>query len=285
MRLVPSYVLPPATELAIAALRPWRTLDFDAHRWRGLRDAVAQQLGVKPCELSTLHGLGGDATPRKNRRRTTGRRSNVEALELLVRTYEDFICEVVAPHVASEWGGSCDEVVFQAVPSLRVSPPDVKPSGQRHRDGAYGHQPGMINWWLPLTPAYGTNTLWLEDSSTTSADAESDAHAGRRRLQKRAQPLEGSFGTLHRFHGHARFHFTRPNDTPHTRVSLDMRVVPGPAYDDDWPGSRHAATGRQAFFLGGYYAACARDPGTGEWRVRREIKGGFLRGNAARRLS
>ena len=30
-------------------------------------------------------------------------------------------------------------------------------------------------------------------------------------------------------------HFTRPNTTPHTRVSLDFRVVPGPYHDSPYP--------------------------------------------------
>mmetsp|Transcript_29018 Transcript_29018/g.34486 ORF Transcript_29018/g.34486 Transcript_29018/m.34486 type:complete len:108 (+) Transcript_29018:608-931(+) len=92
-----------------------------------------------------------------------------------------------------------------------------------------------------------------------------------------ATPLEGDFGMMHRFYGNELFHFTVPNDTEVTRVSLDFRVVPGPLYDDDYPGSRNEVNGKQAFFLGGYYAwaDCSDD---GVWTVRQD-GAGVIRGN------
>ena len=283
MRLLPSYELSAHMSSSIAPLRPWAMLEFDPEKWRPLCAATASQLGCELHELSLLHEIDAarGITKRKNRRRTTGARLDVDALQDMVRAYEQFVCEVVAPHVAESFIGPCDEVVFQAVPSLRVAVPSSKAAGQRHRDGAYGHQPGQINFWLPLAPAHGNNTLWLEPPS--SADDAEDVGAGRQHLQSPdAWPLEGSFGTLHRFHGHACFHFTKPNDTPTTRVSLDFRVIPGPCYDDDWSGSRNQETGVQCFFIGGYYAKAAFDGR--RWAVRRETKpgGGFLRSNAAK---
>ena len=81
-----------------------------------------------------------------------------------------------------------------------------------------------------------------------------------------------------RFNGNELFHFTRPNDSSRTRVSLDFRVVPGPLYDDDYTGSRSPKNGRQSFFLGGYYAwaECGKD---GVWSVR-DDGGGLVRGNS-----
>jgi len=271
MRLLTSFELAPAARAAIAPLRPHVVERFDPCEWRGLREATARQLGCCPADLDLLHEIeaarGGP--PRKARRRTTGSRLNVDALADLVSTYEAFVCRVIAPHVAARYGDACDAVVFQAMPSLRVATPSDQPNGQRHRDGDYGHQPGQINWWLPLTRCFGRNTLWLEPAGGGEA-----------------RPLEGEFGTLHRFHGHAQHHFTCPNDTGTTRVSLDFRTVPWPCYDDDWPASRSPATGQQAFFLGGYYAKAERDGTTGEWRVARsasEERDGPLRGNAAKR--
>lgn len=269
MRLLTSFDLPPAARTAIAPLRPHTVERFDPCEWRGLREATARQLCCDAADLDILHEIeaarGGP--PRKARRRTTGSRLDVDALVDLVRTHEAFVCRVIAPHIAAGYGETCESVVFQAMPSLRVATPSDKPTGQRHRDGDYGHQPGQINWWLPLTSCFGRNTLWLEPTGGGAA-----------------LPLEGEFGTLHRFHGHAQHHFTRPNDTGKTRVSLDFRTVPGPCYDDDWPASRAPASGRQAFFLGGYYAKAVRDRATGAWRVARsasEVRDGPLRGNAA----
>lgn len=247
------------------SLREHRVLSFDPHCWNNLRASVATQLRCPPDDLGRLHELDaerdGAASRRKNRRRTTGGNANVRALEALTRTYRDFVCAVVAPHVAAEYdGGDCDELVFQAVPALRVTPPSANAAGQRHRDSGYGHQPSQTNFWLPLSPARGSNTLWVEGLDGTSA----------------ATPLEGDFGTLHRFHGHALYHFTKPNDTGATRVSLDFRVCPGADFDDDYEGSR-AANGKQMFFVGGYYARARRRAGA--WAVC-DDGAGLLRGNA-----
>ena len=197
-----------------------------------------------------------------------------------------------------------DELVFQTTPALRVSPPAERPAGRRHRDADYGkrrptrtrshgkqraltrtavwlagHQPSQINFWMPLSAAFGSNTLHVEDEGdgacrATSADGDGGARAAADGADAEAEPtrgishlaLEGEFGTLHRFDGNRRHHFTLPNDTGATRVSLDFRVVPGPLFDDDWPRSRNPKTGRQSFFVGGYYAR-ARRYSSGEWRV------------------
>ena len=148
----------------LAPLRPWAVLYFEASRWRALQEAVASQLRCPAVELGRLHEIEASrgTAPRKSRRRTTGRRRDVEALEELVLSYRAFICEVVAPHVAATFDGPCDELVFQANPSLRVVVPGGRPSGRRHCDADYGHQPGQVNFWLPLAHAHGPNTLWVE---------------------------------------------------------------------------------------------------------------------------
>ena len=67
-------------------------------------------------------------------------------------------------------------------------------------------------------------------------------------------------GTLHRFYGNGCRHFTVPNTTDITRVSLDLRVVPGPLYDNDFEGSRHKVGGRRqdaAFALCVHYLSAA----------------------------
>jgi hypothetical protein len=266
-----------AAELpGMAGLRPWAVLPFDVARWAPLLEHAAAQARCEPAALGRLH-LFDDATaplPRKNRQRTQGRRADPVALDALVAAYEAFVCEVVAPHVADAFDGPCDALYFQAMPSLRISPPAAAPAGRRHRDADYGHQPGQVNFWLPLAPAFGANTLWVEGL----------------RADEPATPLEGGFGTLHRFHGHALTHATRPNDTGATRVSLDFRVIPGPVYDDDWAGSRAAggdgdeaahAGGAQRFFLGGYYSRARREDARAPWRICGS-GGGRLRGNAAR---
>lgn len=143
------------------------------------------------------------------------------------------------------------EVVFQAVPILRVSPPSTVPMGRRHKDRDYGHQPGQVNFWMPLCSAFGANSLFVE------AD---NAHGA-------SHPLEGDWGDIHRFYGNGLYHHTVPNTTGTTRISLDFRVVPMPLYDDDWPASRGRRNGQQQFFIGGYYKLCRKDAQSGRWSL------------------
>ena len=136
-------------------------------------------------KLNTLHTIDAarGSTPRRESKRFQGKNKDLDALHALCAGYERFIVEVVAPRVAAQWDArnvNCDtnstdhrgnaaaappplrRVVFQRQPCLRVSPPKPGPSGRRHRDRDYNHQPGQVNYWLPLAPAAGHNTLWVE---------------------------------------------------------------------------------------------------------------------------
>lgn len=52
---------------------------------------------------------------------------------------------------------------IQAVPTFRVHFPNSRAVGEPHTDWQYGHQPGEVTCWLPLTPAYGSATVWVAD--------------------------------------------------------------------------------------------------------------------------
>jgi len=147
----PPTALPPGHAIALASLHQHGVLQFDTARWAGLRSATAGSLRCAPDELGMLHEHDEieDSPRRKNRQRTTGRNANPEALAELARTYRQFICEVVAPHIAEEYAGSdvfgeCSSLAFQAVPSLRCATPSPNAKGHRHCDSQYCHQPGQV---------------------------------------------------------------------------------------------------------------------------------------------
>ncbi|CAE8624945.1 unnamed protein product [Polarella glacialis] len=130
--------------------------------------------------------------------------------------YRRFVREVVAPLV-----GDPEGLVFQCPPTLRCQLPSSRPLGRRHRDDAYeGHQGEEINFWLPLTKVWGSNTLHVE-----SRPGQADF-----------RPLELSYGEFLRFHGGQCEHFTMANDTGATRVSLDFRVIPRSVWRDQFGG-------------------------------------------------
>jgi len=132
--------------------------------------------------------------------------------------YECLLRQIVLPHLAT----FVTERVFycQWPPSLRVQPGPSESHGRIHCDAEYGHQPGELNFWMPLTffPLTGT-TLWAESSPGLG-----DFH-----------PLPVDYGQLARFHGTACRHYVPGNSTSSTRVSMDFRVGLGRAYfDPEW---------------------------------------------------
>ena len=152
----------------------------------------------------------------------------------------------------------------QAKPCIRFQQPSNKRTTTPHCDSFYGHQPGQINFWLPLTRSFGSNSLYSE-----SEPGKRDFHSFDCNLNllnnNQSANNEGKMTMIDtgnnvtemmRFYGNECVHFTEANRTEITRVSLDFRIVPGFVYDDDYVGSRHSKNGRQLFKVapeGEYY--------------------------------
>lgn len=108
---------------------------------------------------------------------------------------------------------------YQRPPTLRLQPGPARAVVKTHRDADYGHQPGELNYWIPLTDIALTGVdLWCE----------SDADLGD------YSPLCTQIGEVSSFHGTACRHYVNRNETPNTRASLDFRVGIGPYYDPEW---------------------------------------------------
>ena len=107
----------------------------------------------------------------------------------------------------------------------------------RHCDADYFHQPHEINYWLPCTPTFGSNTLHVE-----SAPGRADY-----------RPMELQVGELLRFFGHQCDHFSLPNESGVTRLSLDFRVVPRSRFRECYPGS-HKPDGSPRFGVNAFFA-------------------------------
>jgi len=233
-------------------------LTFDTGKFQ-LQEAVLEMLaGTEPSVLST--GLAGvheafDASWdrsksfKKHTKRLNGQLCKSTHGARLRRECERFVCDFIAPQVQAHMP-LCDSLFFESMPSLRIQPPSDERLGYPHSDGMYFHQRGQLNFWVPMTRVYSSNTLWVE-----SKPGLQDYH-----------PLELDYGQCARFYGNQCMHFTLPNDTPHTRVSLDLRVVPGPCFDTDPPESR-GRNGRPLFTVGGYYALATYCHDLGTWAV------------------
>jgi hypothetical protein len=136
--------------------------------------------------------------------------------------YLEFVADVLLPRL----GGSC--LAVQQSPTFRCHLPRTGSTGKPHRDEDYGHPVSELNFWVPLTAVYGSNSLWCE-----SARGVGDFSA-----------FEAIVGDCVQFYGNQCWHRVLPNETEGTRVSIDFRVVREAEFSP--------ATFRR-FELGGFY--------------------------------
>jgi len=103
---------------------------------------------------------------------------------------------------------------YQVVPTFRVHLPGNVAVGEFHTDEDYNHSPGEINYWVPFTPAFGTNSVFIESSQGSGEFS----------------PIEANYGDIVTFDAVRWQHGNKLNTTGQTRVSFDFRCVPKSAY-------------------------------------------------------
>ena len=156
----------------------------------------------------------------------------------LNEAYMRFLREVVLPQLPDPEGW-----LYQKEPNLRCHLPGTgRHLVLRHCDADYFHQPHELNFWLPCTSCYGSNTLWTE-----SAPGAGDY-----------RPVELQVGQLLRFYGHQCDHYSLPNESGVTRLSLDFRVVPRSHFCEAYPGS-HMGDCKARFGIGGFFGVLGPD--------------------------
>lgn len=123
-----------------------------------------------------------------------------------------------------------DPFRFQRKPGIRIHLPNVL-TVQFHTDEWYGHGADVVNFWMPLTDAFDSNTLFiasLEDSLVEVQRLEAEKATINSDLAKIAGPLLSGYGKLHVFNARC-VHGSQTNCTGQTRVSIDFRVLPAGA--------------------------------------------------------
>ena len=198
--------------------------DVDTYVLRGCVQALLRRVGP------TLGGFANDTlesfVPKGSKffKSTAQQRLLTEAVladAAFLALYQRLVHEVVLPDLARRLEASEMAVTrfyYQFPPTMRVQPP-----GERyivpHNDASYGHQPGEVNFWMPLTDYSLTETtLWVE-----TAENEGDYH-----------PVEVTHGEIASFHGTKCRHHVPKNPSSYTRVSVDFRVGVDGCYDPDW---------------------------------------------------
>lgn len=205
-----------------------RTLRYDAERFEFVRAASAL-FGLDDGEpmgdlhLSPIRATLEDTPPalrraqiqaqlgpkvtkeeRKDARNHAVRWDKREEWLAFMEVYRRFIHEWVVPQCGDE------PLLYQRKPILRVVMPGSVAPTQMHVDADYFHDANEINFWVPLTSVWGSNSLWSESSPGLGDFA----------------PFVAGPGEAIRFYGNRCRHYTLPNDEVGTRVSIDFRVVP-----------------------------------------------------------
>jgi hypothetical protein len=123
---------------------------------------------------------------------------------------------------------------FQRVPTFRVHFPGNVAVGEFHTDGDYNHGAGEINFWVPFTPTWGTNTVWVEQELGRGDYRPVELTPG--------QVLV--FDSVHWRHGN------KLNDTSSTRVSFDFRCIPMADYA---PSKLSTVDAKRGLWIGDYF--------------------------------
>lgn len=145
-----------------------------------------------------------------------------------VTLYKKFIEEVVAPRYE-------DEVLYQRFPTFRVHQPNNVGTFGWHKDSDYNHSPCEVNYFLPMTKGYDTNTVWHESQPG----------------KKDYAPMVVEYGDIMEWDGANCEHGTKMNETEDTRISFDFRILPMSDYLKHKP--KNSITKNTKFEIGGYF--------------------------------
>jgi len=203
-------------------------LEYDQRQFN-FAHRVADILGV-----ADLQALGRDSRLslriRENDQKTSWHATFYEHFAReLGALYRTFVARVAALYYSESF-------YFQDVPTLRVHLPDNRAVGEFHTDLIYGHPDGERSFWVPLTPAFATNTVLIESAPGAKDYVAAEANPGEVIV----------FDSGHLEHGNV------VNETGVARVSFDFRGLPVAEYR---PNQRTSINTNRAFAPGHYYAA------------------------------
>lgn len=195
------------------------------------RETIEKILQIKDLEL--LHentDVGEIVKPGKDNHSLFHNRFYADIKGSTFETlYHRFIKEFIRPLYDGP-------IIYQSQTTFRIQYVGNLGVGAFHRDSDYNHPFEEVNYWLPMTRAFGNNTIWLE-----SEKGRKDYH-----------PERVSYGEVLVFPGGELMHGNKVNDTKSTRVSFDFRVIPKSSWIEPKEPKAGITFGRK-FIVGEYY--------------------------------
>ena len=186
--------------------------------------------------LSKLHNVKKyDRFVRKNDQSTDWHKSFYKKIrqdEGFNIIYKEFLRNVIKPRYS-------EVIVYQKIPTFRVHLPGNVAVGEFHKDkdyrnGEWAAKVRETNYFLPLTKAYNTNTVWTE-SEEDKADFK---------------PIEANYGDCVEWDASNLTHGNKENTTGESRVSFDFRIIPISRYINS---DHNTINTKTSFSIGGYY--------------------------------
>ena len=160
--------------------------------------------------------------------------------------YKKFILNNVKPLYPGE-----TYILFQKTPNLRISFPNTTAIGRRpetdpneyiiglHNDSEFGHPPEEMNFVIPVTKMYGTNSIYYEE--IPNSDEEYTQY----------KCLELSQNEFFQCYFNQLRHYNMVNDTGCTRISIDFRIIPYSKYNANY--NETTVTSNKKLQLGEYF--------------------------------
>ena len=127
---------------------------------------------------------------------------SLDADNKLKNLYDSFIGEIIKPLFGEEF-------IYQKYPTFRIHYPENIAVFEFHKDKDYNHNSKEINFFLPITPAYDTNTIWIESKEDLGDFS----------------PMNANYGQIVQFDGANLKHGNKINQTGKTRISFDFRIL------------------------------------------------------------
>jgi len=162
-----------------------------------------------------------------------------------LQTYLDFVLNEVKPLFPDEVN-----LLIQKTPNLRVHVPGNSNIGTRssdpsadviglHSDGEFNHPIGELNFIVPITAMFASNSLYHEPSPQSLLPVD-------QYINIRTDTDQFWYGNLNQLK-----HYNRINRSGKTRISLDFRVLPASKYQPR--SAKASATSKNKFVAGDYY--------------------------------
>ena len=129
------------------------------------------------------------------------------------------------------------QILYQTYPSFRIRQPNNIAVGQYHKDSDFGHNTHEMNFWLPFTNAWDTNSVWI-------GDPDSDDHVC----------MEVNYGQVANFDGANSLHGNKDNLTGKSRLSIDFRIFPLKFYNQQEQEQTQTLTQKKKFVIGEYWS-------------------------------